>query len=107
MNEVDAMLQENPAPATDDKEAFYIRIQNKVTGITKPFPVYATNTLGQILHGYGEDIGLKPQDKKYYFYNEQVTPKRSTSNQKTTIAEFAIGPDDTLGISDEGSVAGD
>ena len=104
MNEVDSMIN-NAATASPDGEAFSIRIHNKVNDIANSFPVYANNTLGQVLYGYGEKLGLK-SNSRCKFYNEQATPPRSTSNLETTIAEFGIGPDDTLGISDEYSNAG-
>lgn len=106
MNEIDEMLQKKAeAGMANDKEAFDIKILHKITNAQDTVPVYGTNTLGQVVQGYGGLIGLKSENNKFLFYNEQVTPKRSTSDQKVTIAEFGIGPGDTLGISDEGSVA--
>lgn len=107
MNEVDAMLQKKAAEArtVDDKQVFEIRIYHKITSAAEVVPVYGSNTLGQVAQGYGELIGLKAENNKFLFYNEKTTPKRSTSDQTTTIAEFGIGPGDTLGISDECQVA--
>lgn len=108
MSEIDAMLQNKDAEtngAANDKEAYEIKICHKITGAKEVVPVYGTNTLGQVVQGYGELIGLKSENNKFLFYNEKSTPKRSTSDQNVTVAEFGIGPNDTLGISDEGSVA--
>lgn len=107
MSEIDAMLQKKDAEtgAANDKEAFEIKICHKITNAKEVVPVYGSNTLGQVVQGYGELIGLKSENNKFLFYNEKTTPKRSTSDQTVTIAEFGIGPGDTLGISDEGSVA--
>lgn len=107
MSEIDAMLQKKAAEASaaSDKEVFEIKICHKITGAKEVVPVYGSNTLGQVVQGYGELIGLKSENNKFLFYNEKATPKRSTSDQNVTIAEFGIGPGDTLGISDEGSVA--
>lgn len=107
MNEVDAMLQKKAEEIStaNDKEAYEIKICHKITGAKETVLVCGANTLGQIVQGYGELIGLKSENNKFLFYNEKVTPKRSTSDQSVTIAEFGIGPGDTLGISDEGSVA--
>ena len=108
MNEIDAMLQNKDAEtngAANNKEAYEIKICHKITGAKEVVPVYGTNTLGQVVQGYGELIGLKSENNKFLFYNEKATPKRSTSDQNVTVAEFDIGPGDTLGISDEGSVA--
>lgn len=107
MSEIDAMLQKKAAEtsAANDKEAFEIKICHKITGAKDTVPVYGSNTLGQVVQGYGELIGLKSENNKFLFYNEKAMPKRSTSDQNVTIAEFGIGPGDTLGISDEGSVA--
>ena len=107
MNEIDAMLQKKAAEtdATNDKDAFDIKIYHKITEESRMVPVYSSNTLGQVVQGYGHLIGLKAENGKFLFYNENVKPKRSTSTQSTTIADFGIGPGDTLGISDEGSVA--
>lgn len=107
MNEIDTMLNNKDAqnaPA-NDKEAFEIKICNKITGAKEVVPVYGSNTLGQVVQGYGQLIGLKSENNKFLFYNEKATPKRSTSDQNVTIAEFGIGAGDLLGISDEGSVA--
>ncbi|MBR3974212.1 MAG: hypothetical protein IKJ99_09735 [Oscillospiraceae bacterium] len=107
MSEIETMLQNKAAEtvAANDKEAFEIKICHKITGATEAVPVYGSNTLGQVVQGYGTLIGLKAENNKFLFYNEQATPKRSTSDQNVTIAEFGIGPGDKLGISDEGSVA--
>lgn len=104
MNEIDAMLHKKGAEA-NEPAVFEIKICHKITGAKDTVPVYGTNTLGQVVQGYGELIGLKSENKKFLFYNEQSKPKRSTSDQNVTIAEFGIGAGDTLGISDEGSVA--
>lgn len=107
MNEIDAMLTaaETDTAEPDNKEAFEIQICNKLTGATEPAPVYPGNTLGQIAEGYGSLIGIKAANKKLIFYNESVTPKRSTSDQSITVQQFSLTAGSTLGISDEGSVA--
>ena len=107
MNEIDTMLNNKDAQTApaNDKEAFEIKICNKITGAKEVVPVYGSNTLGQVVQGYGQLIGLKSENNKFLFYNEKATPKRSTSDQNVTIAEFGIGAGDLLGISDEGSVA--
>lgn len=104
MNEIDAMLHKKGAD-TNEPAVIEIKICHKITGAKDTVPVYGTNTLGQVVQGYGELIGLKSENNKFLFYNEQSKPKRSTSDQNVTIAEFGIGAGDTLGISDEGSVA--
>lgn len=107
MSEIDAMLRKKDAEAgtVTEKDAFEIKICHKITGAKEVVPVYGSNTLGQVVQGYGELIGLKSENNKFLFYNENTTPKRSTSDQSVTIAEFGIAPGNTLGISDEGSVA--
>ncbi len=107
MSEIDAMLQKKDGEAipANDKEAYEIKICNKITGAKEVVTVYGANTLGQVVQGYGQLIGLKSENGKFLFYNEKATPKKSTSDQSVTIAAFEIGPGDTLGISSEGTVA--
>lgn len=107
MNEIDIMLNKKEAEAAtvNPTEAFEIRIYHKLTTASESVPVFGSNTLGQVVQGYGHLIGLKSENNKFWFYNENTTPKRSVSDQSMTIEEFGLKPGDTLGISDEGSVA--
>lgn len=102
MNEVDTMLQKK-AEAND--QPFKINIHNRISNQKAEVLVLGANTLGQVVQGYGHQIGLKSENNKFKFYNLNGDNKRDTSDLNETISAFGIGEGDTLGISDEGSVA--
>lgn len=107
MNEVDTMLQNKAAETAQEAsdKPFNIIIHNRISDHKAEVLVLGANTLGQVVQGYGAKIGLKTENNKFNFYNLNGTNKRTTSDLNETIAGFGIGPGDTLGISDEGSVA--
>ena len=81
-----------------------IDLLNKVTGATYPqVGVYGTNTLGQVLKTYAEDIGVNPNDSKILFENKRTGV--STSDTNETIEGLDLQEGDVLAISDNAGVA--
>lgn len=86
------------------ESAFEIDLLNKVTGTTYPqAAVYGTNTLGQIIQGYAEDVGVNPKDSKILFENKRTGA--STSDTNTTVEGLGLQAGDVLAISDNAGVA--
>ena len=96
-NPIDTAL--NAAEAT-----FEIDLINKVTGTTYPqATVYGTNTLGQILNEYAEDIGINRKTAKVLFENKRTGDSTSDSNE--TVDGLGLRAGDVLAISDDCPVA--
>lgn len=106
MNEIDEMLKNKDAADSTEQtaEAYEIKLVHMVTELKDTVSVYGHYTLGQVAELYGSQIGLHPGNK-LWFYNLQAYPKTNTPDQSLTVAEFGVGPGDSLGISDECSVA--
>lgn len=86
------------------ESAFEIELLNKVTGTTYPrAAVYGVNTLGQIIQGYSEDLGVNPKDRKILFENKRTGA--STSDANSTVEGLGLREGDVLAISDDGVVA--
>ncbi len=91
--------------ALDAVEAtFEIDLINKVTGTTYPqAAVYGTNTLGQILNEYADDIGVNRKTAKVLFENKRTG--NSTSDSNETVEGLGLQAGDVLAISDDCPVA--
>lgn len=85
--------------------AYNIDLLNKVTGTNYPqAAVYGSNTLGQVIQEYGNDIGVNPNDSKVLFENKRTGV--ATSDQSETIEGLGLKEGDVLAISDNAGVAG-
>lgn len=91
--------------ALDAVEAtFEIDLINKATGTTYPqAAVYGTNTLGQILNEYAEDLGVNKKDPKIIFENKRTG--KTTPNSSETVEGLGLQAGDVLAISDNCGVA--
>ena len=85
---------------------FEIDLCNKVTGMTYPqVAVFPTNTLGQVLQEYADEIGVNPNDSKVLFENKRTGASTSDSNE--TVEGLGLQEGDVLAISDNAGVAGE
>lgn len=89
----------------ETEEIFEISLKSQVTGATRPkVRVYKSNTLGQVLEGYADEIGVDPNDKKILFINKRTS--KSTSDKNMTIEAFDLCSGDVLIVGDDSRVAG-
>ena len=91
--------------ALDAIEAtFEIDLINKATGTTYPrAAVFGTNTLGQILDEYAEDIGINKKDAKILFVNKRTGAE--TPDRNETVKDLGLQAGDVLAIADNCGVA--
>lgn len=83
---------------------YEIDLLNKATGTTYPrAAVYGTNTLGQVLQEYADDIGVNPNDSKILFENKRTGA--STSDINETLEGLGLQEGDVLALSDNAGVA--
>ena len=68
-------------------------------------PVFAGNTLGQVVKEYGPEVGVNPDDPKLIFVNKRT--EQSTSDLETTVSELGLQDGDVLCINDDAKVAGE
>ena len=89
--------------ALDAVEAtFEIDLVNKATGTTYPqAAVYGTNTLGQILNEYAEDLGVNKKDVVF----ENKRTGKTTSDSSETVEGLGLQGGDVLAIADSCRVA--
>ena len=89
----------------DAEEIVEVSITSQVSGATYPKArAYKNNTLGQVLEGYAEDIGVSPADDKILFINKRT--QKSTSDKNMTIEAFDLCNGDVLVLGDDAKVAG-
>lgn len=100
----DVLAVSDDGTVAGDEEAFEIDLVNKVTGATYArAAVYGTNTLGQVLQEYADDIGVNPNDSKILFENKRTGA--STADTSETIAGLGLRGEDVLAVSDNAGVA--
>ena len=88
-----------------DEDVIEISIANKVTGATYPMVrAYGSNTLGQVLEEYAEDIAINPNEKRIVFTNKRTN--KSTSDKNMTVEGFGLCNGDILVACDDSTVAG-
>ena len=110
MNDMNDILSQREAEATQDTAAafgqdapFQIYMQNKVTQEKHSIFVLGDNTMGQILEAYGSKIGIKAGNKKILFFNKRTG--QQSNGLDTTVRQIGLCAEDTLQITDDGSVA--
>ena len=89
----------------ENEDVIEISIANKVTGATYPMVrAYGSNTLGQVLEEYAEDIAINPNEKRIVFTNKRTN--KSTSDKNMTVEGFGLCNGDILVACDDSTVAG-
>ena len=89
-----------------DEDAFDIDITHPGSGaMYAKAPVFAGNTLGQVVKEYGPEVGVNPDDPKLIFVNKRT--EQSTSDLETTVSELGLQDGDVLCINDDAKVAGE
>lgn len=86
-----------------EENTIVIDLLNSVTGTPFPeVPVYKSNTLGQVIKEYHEDLGINP-DAKLQFRNKRTGMDTKDSNE--TVQGLGLEEGDVLAICDDGNVA--
>lgn len=95
------MANNSIEPTLDAVETiFEIDLINKATGTTYPqAAVYGTNTLGQILNEYAEDLGINKKHPEIICFENKRTGK-TTRNSNETVEGLGLQAGDVLAIRD-------
>lgn len=82
-----------------EEVTFEIDLINQVTGTTYPqTTVYGTNTLGQILNEYADDIGIR-KEYKVLFENKRI--EKTTYDRNETVEGLGLHDGDVLSVRDD------
>lgn len=83
---------------------FVIILENMETGSNVKAPVFAENTMEQLVQEYASKIGLNAKAGRFKFMNKR-TGEEASAGLSTSVAQLGLQNGDVLSICDDGCVA--